>query len=74
MSEQAEVKYGVVAWFRNFGFITPDGCVEGEQDIFVHYSDINIEGFRTLQKGQRVSFQMGLNVRGQPKAILVTPI
>lgn len=47
---------GTVKWFDNakgFGFIAPDGA---EKDIFVHYSDILQEGFKTLHEGERVSF------------------
>lgn len=65
-----ELKTGTVIWFNNgFGFI----AVEGEKDIFVHFSDINIEGFKTLTKGQVVTFSVGLNKKNQPKAVNVTP-
>ena len=40
--------------------------------MFVHFSDINIEGFKTLKKGQVVSFGVGENNKGQPKAIDVS--
>jgi CspA family cold shock protein len=51
-----EAMTGTVKWFDNakgFGFIAPDGS---ENDIFVHYSDILQEGFKTLHEGERVSF------------------
>lgn len=51
----AERKTGTVKWFNNskgYGFIEQ---TEGE-DIFVHYSSINTEGFRTLEEGQAVEF------------------
>ena len=47
---------GTVKWFndaKGFGFITPDG--EGA-DVFVHFSAIKAQGFRSLKEGQRVSF------------------
>ena len=62
---------GVVVWFnisKGFGFIKPN---EGDVDVFCHYSDIAVEGFKTLQKDQKVSYQIGTNHRGQPKAINV---
>ena len=48
---------GTVKWFDNkkgFGFIEPD---EIQEDVFVHYSCVNTEGFKTLREGQRVSFE-----------------
>jgi CspA family cold shock protein len=48
---------GIVKWFNNakgYGFIQPD---EGEQDIFVHFSSIQAEGYKTLKEGQPVSFE-----------------
>lgn len=52
---------GTVKFFndaKGFGFITQDG---GGEDLFVHHTSIDIEGFRTLKDGQRVSFEI---VRG----------
>ncbi len=65
------VKYGRVVWFnfkRGFGFIQPD---LGGADIFLYYSDLVMEGFKTVNKDQRVSYEVGMNIRGQPKAISV---
>ena len=48
---------GVVKWFNNakgFGFIEPEG---GGDDIFVHYSAIKSDGYKTLNEGQPVSYQ-----------------
>ena len=52
----AEQETGVVKWFngsKGYGFIERDN---GDGDVFVHYSAINTEGFRTLDEGQHVSF------------------
>ena len=55
---------GVVKWFndeKGFGFIAPD---EGGDDVFVHYRAIQMPGFKTLQEGQRVSFEMTRRQKG----------
>ncbi len=54
----AERELGVVKWFngeKGYGFIARDN---GEKDVFVHFSAINAEGFRTLREGQRVEFEV----------------
>jgi CspA family cold shock protein len=64
---------GIVSKFmdnKGFGFITPDG---GGKDIFVHHSDIKMEGFKTLKPGQRVSFDLSQEAKG-PKASNVKPV
>jgi CspA family cold shock protein len=63
---------GKVKWFneaKGFGFIT----TEGSGDVFVHYSNINSNGFKTLAEGDDVSFEIEEGPKG-PKAINVTKI
>lgn len=65
---QDNKQFGTIMWFKNaYGFIQRDN----EPDLFVHFSDIVSENFKTLYKGQKVSFDVGLNKKGQPKAINV---
>ncbi|GAA1662133.1 cold-shock protein [Fodinicola feengrottensis] len=55
---------GTVKWFnadKGFGFITPDG---GGSDVFVHFSEIQASGFRSLEENQRVSFEIGQGAKG----------
>ena len=55
---------GKVKWFNNakgFGFILPE---TGEGDLFVHYSSIEMEGYRTLKAGQEVEFDMMAGPKG----------
>ena len=62
---------GMVIWFdpkAGYGFIARDG----QKDLFVHFSDIVCEGYKTLKKGQRVTYSIGKNNSGEPKAIEVT--
>jgi cold shock protein len=53
---------------KGFGFITVDG--DGT-DLFVHHSSINMDGFRTLQEGQKVQFEIHVNAKGQRSAVNV---
>ncbi len=49
---------GTVKWFNNakgFGFICPD---DGGEDVFAHYSTIQMDGYRTLKAGQPVEFEL----------------
>lgn len=64
---------GTVKWFnseKGFGFIAPDG---GNEDVFVHHSSILASGFRTLDEGQRVEFDVEPGNKG-PQAVNVTAI
>ena len=56
---------GTVKWFndaKGFGFITPDG---GGEDLFAHFSAINMQGFKTLKEGQKVSFEVTQGPKGK---------
>jgi CspA family cold shock protein len=59
---------GTVKWFndaKGFGFLTPD---DGGEDLFVHFSGINMPGFKTLAEGQRVSFDVIEGPKGKQAA------
>jgi len=64
---------GTVKWFnadKGFGFITP---AEGGDDLFVHFSAITMDGYKSLDEGQRVSYEVGQGQKG-PQATDVRPI
>jgi cold shock protein len=55
---------GVVRWFngeKGFGFITPD---DGGADLFVHFSEIQGSGYKSLDENQRVEFEVGQGQKG----------
>ena len=55
---------GIVKWFSNakgYGFIMPD---EGGEEIFAHFSAIEMDGYRTLKQGQKVEFQLQQGPKG----------
>ncbi len=63
---------GTVKWFnanKGFGFITPD---DGGADLFVHHSEIRMEGYASLDEGQKVEFTVGQGKKG-PCATNVKP-
>lgn len=63
---------GTVKWFneqKGFGFIAPE---DGGDDVFVHQSNIETEGYRTLDEGQRVEYEPGQGRKG-PEATKVRP-
>ncbi|MGH8891571.1 MAG: cold-shock protein [Acidothermaceae bacterium] len=64
---------GTVKWFnaeKGFGFISPDG---GDPDVFVHHSQIQIDGYRSLDENQRVEFEVTQGAKG-PQAESVRPL
>lgn len=64
---------GTVKWFnaeKGFGFITPN---DGGADLFVHHSEIDAQGYRSLDEGQNVEFEVGQGQKG-PQAQGVRPL
>jgi CspA family cold shock protein len=55
---------GTVKWFddaKGFGFITPD---DGSKDLFAHHSSIQMDGFKSLKEGQKVSYEAAQGPKG----------
>jgi cold shock protein len=64
---------GTVKWFnadKGFGFIAPD---DGTADVFVHFSAIEADGYRSLDEGQKVEFNVTQGQKG-PQAEQVRPV
>lgn len=58
----------IVKWYndaKGFGFITPD---EGGEDLFAHFSEIRVDGFKTLQENQKVEFEIKMGSKGKQAA------
>ncbi len=67
----SEREQGTVKWFnseKGYGFITS----EDGQDVFAHFSQISIDGFKTLEEGQEVSFDVTEGAKG-PQAENIVP-
>lgn len=67
------MRLGTVKWFnesKGYGFITPQ---DGSDDVFVHYSAIKLDGFKTLAQGQNVEFESKKGPKG-PQATEVIPV
>jgi CspA family cold shock protein len=65
LSGRASMPIGTVKWFndaKGFGFIEPEG---GGDDVFAHFSAIQMEGFRTLKQGGKVSYELVQGPKGQ---------
>lgn len=65
MSTEKEVQTGTVKWFndsKGFGFVTPSN---GGKDLFVHFSNIVADGFKTLEEGQTVRFVVETGPKGE---------
>ncbi|SHH13300.1 cold-shock protein [Clostridium grantii] len=64
------MKNGIVKWFNNekgFGFIS----VDGEEDVFVHFSALQGDGFKSLEEGQEVQFELTNGAKGPQAANVV---
>lgn len=56
---------GTVKWFNNrkgYGFLVPDE--QSDEDVFIHYSSIEMEGFKTLSEGQKINFELADGPKG----------
>lgn len=64
---------GTVKWFndtKGFGFVTPEGSNE---DLFIHFSSIQMDGFKTLKENQKISFEITEGPKGK-QAINIQPV
>jgi len=64
---------GTVKWFndaKGFGFVTPD---DGSEDLFAHFSAINMSGFKSLKEGQKVTFEVVQGPKGKQASNIQAP-
>lgn len=69
-----DIETGIVKWFsdaRGYGFVYEDE--DSDEEYFVHFSAINMDGFKTLKAGQKVTYTLKLTDKGV-QAVDVTPI
>ena len=72
-SERCIMATGTVKWFndsKGFGFITPD---DGGEDLFAHFSAIQMNGFKTLKEGQKVQFEVTQGPKGKQASNIQAP-
>jgi CspA family cold shock protein len=63
--QEATMPTGTVKWFndaKGYGFVTPD---DGGEDLFAHFSAIQMNGFKTLKEGQKVQFEVTQGPKGK---------
>ena len=73
LKEKKKMSTGTVKWFngdKGFGFITPD---DGSKDLFVHHSEIQMSGYKSLNENQKVEYEIGQGQKG-PCANNVKPL
>ena len=71
--KERDAMLGTVKWFnqeKGYGFVEVDGT---DRDVFLHYSAIEVDGFKTLEQDQRVEFEIGEGPKG-PQAEHVRPV
>jgi cold shock protein len=74
MSDSNKVYTGTVAWFdpkKGYGFITKE---EDDKDIFCHYSDISMDGFKVIMAGDKVTFEENNSFKDKLKAVNITVV
>merc|ERR1712216_941088 len=68
---------GTVKWFdssKGFGFFVPDKTADDQSDVFVHFSDITGDGFKTLDEGSAVEYGLGVQSDGRNRATEVAQL